>query len=267
MKIIVLVKQVPDPEAVITVSAKGGPTGNSDGQGLEIENKYVLNFFDQLSVEEAIRIKEKLGLSIVTVISLGPRRAVESLRTCLAMGADRVILVNDPALENSDAYTIAKLLAQFIKKELPDIILCGKESMDDNACQVGPAVAEFLGLPHVSTIIKLEIGNNKTALVERQIEGGKEIVTCSLPAVFTTQKGINEPRIPLVTGVMKAMRAKIEEINLATLGLNAADVEPKTRILKYYQPPKRPKVKIIEGELPDKIKTLIKLLREEAKVI
>jgi len=290
VNIIVLIKQVPDPEAIIKVSAKGGSAsgGNPDGQGLEIENKYVMNFFDELAVEEALGIREKSGSGTVTVISLGPHRALQALRTGIAMGADRAILINDPALDNSDSYIVAKVLSQFIKsatggsavgtgkqekdcnrKEKPDIILCGKEAMDDNACQVGPAVAEFLGLPHLSNITKLDIADDKkTARVERQIEGGKEIVECSLPAIFTTQKGINEPRVPLVTGVMKAMRAKIEEINLATLGLSP-DGHPgtRTRILKYYEPPRRTKVKIIDGELPDKVKNLVRLLREEAKVI
>ncbi|MFC1525012.1 electron transfer flavoprotein subunit beta/FixA family protein [Planctomycetota bacterium] len=259
MNIIVLIKQVPAPEAIIKVTP--------DNKSLDVENKHVLNFFDELAIEAALRIKEKVG-GAVTVISLSHQRTVEGLRTALAMGANNTLLINDPAFKNNDAYATARSLAEAIKQRTFDLILCGKEAMDDGSTQVGPAVAEFLGIPHISTITKLEIAyDKKNARVERQIEGGKEIINCSLPALFTAQKGLNEPRVPLVSGIMKAMRAKIEEINLAALGLSLDQIAPKIRILKYSSPPKRPQVKIIEGEPEDKAKTLIRLLKEESKII
>jgi len=259
MNIIVLVKQVPTPEAIIKTTP--------DNQRLEIENKHALNFFDELAVEEALRLKEKHG-GKVTALSLSPTRSLDGLRTTLAMGVDNVLLINDPVFKDNDAYATARSLAEAIKKMDFDLILCGKEALDDGSTQVGPAVAEFLGIPHISTITKLEIAaDKKNVRVERQIEGGKEIVNCSLPALFTAQKGINEPRVPLVSGIMKAMKTKIEEINLTTLGLSLDQIAPKTKILKYNSPPKRPQVKILEGEPEDKAKTLVRLLKEESKII
>jgi electron transfer flavoprotein beta subunit len=259
MNILVLVKQVPDTEAIIRAQ--------SDTE-LDIENKYALNFFDEFAVEEALRIKEKQGGGIVTVVTLGSKKAADALRRGIAMGADEAFQIEDPALEKADGYTTAKALATFIEGRDYDVILCGKQAIDDDAGAVGPALAQLLGIPHLTSIVELEIfADKREARAAREIEGGREIVACPLPALFSAQKGLNEPRIPQVAGVMKAMRAKFEKIDLKALGLSPEDAKPKTKILKFYPPQKRPPVKMIEEEFPKNVEALVKVLREQEKVI
>jgi electron transfer flavoprotein beta subunit len=260
MDIYVLVKQVPDPEAIIKVK--------SDSE-LEIENKYFTNFFDEIAVEAGLKLKEKFG-GKVTVLTVDNKRA-DALRRGIAMGADDAIQIADPVLEGSDQLAIARALAAYLKDKPFDLILAGRQAMDDDAGIVGPAVAELLGIPQVNTIIGLEMEDpKKEAKVIREVEGGKEILSCSLPALFTCQKGLNHPRIPQVMNVMKAMKAQIRKLNLATLGLSAADAggqAAKIKVLKYLPPPKRPPVRMIKEDFPENLKILVKLLKEEAKVI
>ncbi len=263
MNVIVCLKQVPDTETLIKIKP--------DGSGIVTDDiKYVMNPYCEFAVEEALRIKEKFGGQAV-LITMGPARAVEALRTGLAMGADRSIHLNDPAFEGADGFATARALAEVIKKEPFDLILCGKQAVDDDLAQVGPSLAEFLDLPHVTLITKLEINaEEKKARVEREVEGGKEIMEVKLPAVFTCQKGLNEPRYASLPGIMKAKKKEVKPINLATLGLSADQVGAagaKTKILRYIPPPSRPPGKIIKGELADCVKNLVKLLREEAKVV
>jgi electron transfer flavoprotein beta subunit len=260
MEIYVLVKQVPDPEAIVRVK--------SDSE-LEIENKYFTNFFDEIAVETGIRLKEKFG-GKVTVLTADNRR-VDALRRGISMGADEAIQITDPALEGANQFAIAKVLAGFLKDKPFDLILAGRHAMDDDAGIVGPAVAELIGIPHVNAIIGLEVDDpKKEAKVTREVENGKEILSCSFPALFTCQKGLNTPRIPLVMNVMKAMKAQIKKMDLAFLGLSATDVDlssSKVKIQKYFPPPKRPPVRMIKEDFPENVKTLVKLLKEEAKVI
>jgi electron transfer flavoprotein beta subunit len=259
MHILVLVKQVPDTEAIIRAQ--------SDTQ-LDIENKYALNFFDEFAVEEALRIKEKVGEGTVTVLTLGSKKATDALRRGIAMGADEAFQIEDPALQEGDGYTTARVLATFVEGRDYDLILCGKQAIDDDSGAVGPALAQFLGIPYLTSIVELKIvADKREAQAAREIEGGREIVTCSLPALFTAQKGLNEPRIPQVTGVMKAMKAQIEKIDLKALGLSPEEVGPMTKIAKYYPPKKRPPVKMIEEEFPKNVEVLVKILREQEKVI
>ncbi len=259
MDLLVLVKQVPDTEAIIRVQ--------SDTE-LDIENRYALNFFDEFALEEALRIKEKLGDGKVTVITLGSHRATDALRRGIAMGADEAFQIEDPTLEEVDGYVTAKTLAKFIQGLNYDVILCGKQAIDDDSGAVGPALAQLLGIPHLTSIIELKIAANRNeASAAREIEGGREIIRCPLPALFTAQKGLNEPRIPQVAGVLRAMKAKIQKIDLKALGLSPEDVRPKTKILKFYPPEKRPPVKMIEEEFPKNVEVLVQLLREQEKVI
>ncbi len=260
MEIYVLVKQVPDPEAIVRVK--------SDTE-LEIENKYFTNFFDEVAIEAGMKMKEKFG-GKVTVLTLDNKK-VDALRRGISMGADEAIQITDPALEGSDLFGIARALAAFFKGKPYDLILAGRQAMDDDAGIVGPAVAEILGIPHVNSIVGLEIEDQKKeAKVIREVENGREILNCSLPALFTCQKGLYTPRIPQVMNVMKAMKAQIRKIDLASLGLSASDVgtqAARTRVRRYFPPPKRPPVKMIKDDFPENVKTLVKLLREEAKVI
>ena len=263
MNVIVCMKQVPDTETLIKIK--------SDGSGIVTDDiKYVMNPYCEFGVEEALRIKEKFGGQAI-LVTMGQQKAVESLRTGLAMGADRSIHLNDPAFEGADGFATAKALAEAIQKETFDLILCGKQAVDDDMAQVGPSLAEFLNLPHVTLITKLEISpDKKKAKVEREVEGGKEVIEVSLPAVFTCQKGLNEPRYASLPGIMKAKKKEVKPFNQAALGLPPDQVGAagsKTKIMKYIPPPSRPAGKIVSGEVIDAAKNLVKLLREEAKVI
>ena len=263
VNIVVLVKQVPDSEAMVQVKA--------DGSGVEVEDRYTLNFFDSLAVEEALRIKEQVGEGTVTVITLGTQKSLEALRAGIAMGADEAILLEDPAFVGGDAFATATALAAAVKEMKWDLILCGKEAFDDSSGIVGPLVAEFLGIPHITTVIKVELSReDRTVIIEREIEGGKEVIRAPLPVLLTAQKGLNEPRVPPVTGVMKAMRTEIKKLDRAAIGLSQ-DATGKNgsqeEILRYQRPPQRPPVTMIQGEAVDVVKELFTLLKEEAKVL
>ncbi len=263
MNILVCIKQVADTEARILLK--------SDKKSLEIENKYNINFFDEFAVEEAIRVKGKIKDSQITVCTYGAKKAVEALRTAIAMGADRAFMLDDTGLDCGDPLITAKIIANFAKKEGFDLILCGRQAIDDENANIGAMVAEFLDIPHVSAILKLDVIDEKKAIVETEIEGGKETLEVALPALFTTQKGINEPRVPLITGVMKAMKATINVVDPVSLDLSKDTIDEtasKVTVLSYDVPEGRPAVKIIEGETPgEKVKTLIKILREESKAL
>lgn len=257
MEIFVLVKQVPDPEAIVKVK--------SDSE-LDIENKYFTSFFDEIAIEAGLKLKEKFGGN-VTVLTVDNRR-VDALRRGISMGADDAVQIADPALEGTDQFAIARVLSSYLKDKPFNLILAGRQAMDDDAGIVGSAVAECLGIPHIHSIIGLEVDDQKKeAKVVREVENGRESLLCPLPALFTCQKGLNTPRIPLVMNVMKAMKAQVKKVNLSSLGLSPFDVAPRIKIERYLLPPKRPPVKMIKADFPENVKTLVKLLREEAKVI
>jgi len=262
MNIIVLVKQVPDPEAIVEV--KG------DGKGLEVEQKFTMNFFDEFAVEEAIRIREKNG-GKVKVISLGGAKTTEVLRKAIAMGVDETLLLEDPNFEGSDGYSTAFVLSKAIEKSDYDLILAGKQALDDDAGEVGPMVAQFLGIPHVGEITRLEVKtDDNMVVVDKVIEGGKEVVKVSLPALLTTQKGLNEPRVPPITGVMKAMKSQIPKMDAKALGLSEEQVGEKgakIKIERYLPPPKRREVKMIEGEPQEAAKEAVRILMEVERIL
>jgi len=260
MEIYVLAKQVPDPEAIIKVK--------SDTE-LEIENKYFTSYFDEVGIEAGLKLKEKFG-GKVTVLTVDNRK-VDALRRGISMGADEAVQITDPALEGADSFAVARCLGAYLKDKPFDVIFAGRQAMDDDAGIVGPAVAELLGIPHVHAIVGLELEDpKKEAKVVREVENGKEVLSCSLPALFTCQKGLTIPRIPLVMNVMKAMKAQIKKVDITSLGLSAGDVGAKAsriKIQKYASPPKRPPVKMIKEDFPANVKALVRLLKEEAKVI
>ena len=264
MNIIACIKQVPDTEAQIKI-APDGKSIVKDGI------KWVMNPYDEFAVEEALRIKEKLK-GEVTVIGLGPKRVTESIRTALAMGADKGILISDPAAEGSDALATAKALAAAIKGLKYDLVFTGQRGVDDDQGLVGAALAEFLGIPHVAIAVKVEVSaDGKTVKVNRPVEGQTLVIESSLPALITTQKGLNEPRYASLPGIMKAKKKPLEEKTLASLGLNPAEFGEGARTLKVLAltpPPQRKAGKIIAGDSPEaKAAELAKLLHEEAKVI
>ena len=264
MNIIVCLKQVPDTETQIKVG--------SDGQSIVTDDiKWVMNPYDEHGVEEALRIKEKFG-GEVTVVGLGPKRVTESIRTALAMGADKGILVSDEALEGSDSLAVAKALAAAIKELDYDLIFSGQRGVDDDMGVVGANIAELLDIPQLSVIDKVEVAEDgKSVKVNRPIEGSILVIESPLPALITTQKGLNEPRYASLPGIMKAKKKPFDEKTLSDLGLDAAEFGEgarKVKILEITPPPAREAGKIVEGETPqEKAAGLAKLLHDEAKVI
>jgi electron transfer flavoprotein beta subunit len=264
VNIIVCLKQVPDTEIQIRIG--------SDGKSIVQDDiKWVMNPYDEFGVEEALKLKEKFG-GEVTVVGLGPKRVTESIRTALAMGADKGVLINDPALEGSDSLGTAKALAAVIKDLEYNLIFTGQRGVDEDAGLVGATLAEFLGIPHLSVIVKVDVAEDgKSVQVHRPVEGQTLVIESSLPALITAQKGLNEPRYASLPGIMKAKKKPLEEKTLADLGLDAAEFGEgarKLQILELTPPPQREAGKIVEGETPEEeAKELARLLREEAKVI
>ncbi|MBW1797106.1 MAG: electron transfer flavoprotein subunit beta/FixA family protein [Deltaproteobacteria bacterium] len=264
MNIIVCLKQVPDTETQIKVA--------SDAKSIVTDDiKWEMNPYDEYGVEEALRLKEKFG-GEVTVVGLGPKRVTESIRTALAMGADKGVLISDDALEGSDSLAVAKALAAAIKDLDYDLIFSGQRGVDDDMGVVGASLAAFLGIPQMSIIVKVEVAEDgKSVKVTRPIEGENLIIESSLPALITAQKGLNEPRYASLPGIMKAKKKPLEEKTLSDLGLDTAafgEGARKVKIVELMSPPARAEGKIIEGETPQaKAAELARLLHDEAKVI
>jgi len=265
LKIVALIKSVPDTEAKIKLNADAS---DIDAQGI----KYVMNPYDEYAVEQGLKLKEQLADgTTVTVVSLGPDRAVEALRTALAMGADDAIHVSDPAFDGGDHQATARVLAEVIKPIGADLIFGGKQAIDYDSAQTLPALAEYLGIPQALIAVEFSLSDDKqSATVKRRVEGGDEIVELSLPALVSCEKGLNEPRYASLPGIMKAKKKEIKKVALADLSLEAAQVGAagsKTRVVKYHPLAERPPVKMIAGDPADQAKELVRLLREEAKVI
>jgi electron transfer flavoprotein beta subunit len=250
MKTAVCIKRVPDSETRVKIAA--------DGKSLdEAGVKFALNPYDEFAVEEALRRKEKAGTGEVAVLCLGPAAAQETIRTALAMGADRGVLLQTDRIP-VDPFETAKVLAAELKSATWDLILFGRMAIDDYNHQIGPLVAELLGLPCVTAVAHLDIDGTK-GVAEREIEGGIEVVDLPLPAVLTTDKGLNEPRYPALKGIMAAKKKPLE---VKPVQLGAGTVE----IVALTPPPERKEGKIV-GEGAGAVSELVRLLREEAKVL
>ncbi len=248
MKIAVCIKQVPDTETRVQI--------DSEKNWIKESNvTFVLNPYDEFAVEEALKIKEKNGGEVI-LVCLGSERSISAIRTGLAMGADRAIHIKENRILNG--LSVAKALAEILKGMNCDLILLGKQAVDDDNMQVGPMLAELMNLPSITVVTKLEIADSKV-LAEREIEGGLEIVEAELPAVITAQKGLNEPRYPSLRGIMMAKKKPVEEVELQ---IPDSEIE----ILNMEYPEPRPEGKIV-GEGPDAVKELVRLLKEEAKII
>jgi len=253
MKIVVCVKQTFDTEAKIVIN-----NGKIDKQGVSL----IVNPYDEYAVEEGLKIKESLG-GEVAVVGVGEEDG--ALRQALAMGADNATLVST-GIEDADEYTTAVTLAKAISGMEYDIILMGLRAVDDGSAQVAGRVAEILGIPVVNMVTKLEVSEGKV-VATCDIDGGTQVVEVALPAVFTAQKGLNEPRYPSMKGIMKAKRKPMKKIGLGDLGLDAAQVAPKVKIVSCSLPTARAAGKMITGEADAVAGELAKALRDEAKVI
>jgi len=256
MNIVVCIKQTFDTEAKIVLDG----SGKIDANGVNL----IINPYDEYAIEEGIRLKEKLG-GTVTVVSMGGAQGQAALRTALAMGIDKAVLVSDPAI-NVDEWGSAEILAKAISQIPYDIVLAGRIAVDDGSSQVAVRLAEVLNVPSVSSILKLEV-NGTQATVTREIDGGTELIEVALPAVMTAQKGLNDPRYPSVAGIMKAKKKELKTFTLADLGLSAGDLAPKMNVQKYTLPQPRKAGQKIPGEAAQAAHELARLLREEAKVL
>jgi electron transfer flavoprotein beta subunit len=256
VEIAVLIKQVPATESLIEIA----------DDGLEIKTdgiNWVMNPYDELAVEEALQIRAAAG-GTVTVFSLGPEKAVETLRTALAMGADTAVRI-DPEDKALDGLAAAKVLAGELEKGAFDLIIAGHRAVDDDNFQVGPAVAEFMGIPHISMVIRQEMTDGKIRCT-RTIDGGTMVLETELPALISTQRGLNEPRYASLPGIMKAKKKPIDTRALSETGTDPGD--PMVKTIAMRLPPQRKGGRIIEGDsAADKAAALVKALREEAKVI
>jgi electron transfer flavoprotein beta subunit len=264
MNIIVLVKAVPDSEA--RISLRPGVLA------LQIEEKNELNYFDGLAVEEAVRTKELPSGGTVTAVTLGPRRALEAARKAVAMGADAAVHVEEADEPFPDPLRTARILAACIGSLGFDLIWCGRKAADDDSALVGPMVAELLGIPHVSAVVKAAlVDEGKALVVTRDLEGGQEAVRCPLPALLTAQKGLNEPRVPSIQGVMRGMKLQPRKVEPAGLGLSPEAIGSAARgwrVVGIAEPPKRPPMRVVEGPDPAaKARELVRILREEIRVL
>lgn len=248
MKILVFVNHVPDTEVKVKVGTDGkliDPTGVN----------YMLNPYDEIAIEEGLKTKQQFGGEVV-VVSLGGESNKETLRKSLAMGCDKAVLLKDAAVR--DSFGVASALADYAKEYGAEIIFCGKQSIDYDNSQIGGLVAELLGIPSISVVVKLQITNG-AIVAEREIEGGHEIVHSTLPVVITTQKGLNEPRYPSLKGIMDAKRKLIEE-KIPVL------VETRVEVVLMRKPDAKPAGKIVGTDATAAVE-LVRLLHEEAKVL
>ena len=249
MKALVAVKRVVDYN--VKVRVKG------DGTGVDIANvKMSMNPFDEIAVEEAVRLKEKGVISEVIAVSCGAAQCQETLRTAMAIGADRAILVE--TTEELQPLAVAKLLKALVDKEQPGLVILGKQAIDDDANQTGQMLAALADLPQATFASKVEIEGDK-AKVTREVDGGLETIAISLPAVVTTDLRLNEPRYVTLPNIMKAKKKPLETLKPEDLGV---DVKPHLKTLKVAEPPKRG----AGIKVPD-VATLVDKLRNEAKVI
>jgi electron transfer flavoprotein beta subunit len=252
MDVAVLVKRVPDPEARVSVQAGA----------LAVEEKWVMGFFDEIAVEQALRMKGALGGKVV-VLTAGPAACDETVRKGVAMGADRAVRVDVPAAAG-DPLLRARALAAAVKKAGAGVVLCGKQSGDEEAGFTGPAVAAILGIPCVAGVLALE-PSAAGAKGRREVEGGSEAFEVGWPAVLTAAKGLAAPRTPPVMGVMKAMRAPVEVWNEAALGL--AGSKALFEKPAFEAPRARGKVRMIPGTPQEAARELVRILKSEAKVL
>ncbi|GJD95249.1 electron transfer flavoprotein subunit beta/FixA family protein [Methylobacterium iners] len=249
MKLLVPVKRVVDYNVKIRVKA--------DGSGVELANvKMSMNPFDEIAVEEAIRLKEKGKATEIVAVSIGPQQAQETLRTALAMGADRAILVKTDA--HVEPLAVAKILKAIVEKEGPELVILGKQAIDDDSNQTGQMLAALLGWPQGTFAFKVEFGDGAID-VTREVDGGLQTVTLKLPAIVTTDLRLNEPRYASLPNIMKAKKKPLEELTPEALGV---DVTPRIKVLKTVEPAGRKAgVKVESAEV------LVQKLKVEAGVI
>jgi electron transfer flavoprotein beta subunit len=263
VKIVVLLKQTPDTETQIVLATDAKSIDHS-------QSKYIINPYDEFAIEEALRIQEKTPNTEVVLLCFGPASAKERIIKGLAMGPDRGLLIDNTGWEHSDSLVTAKILATAIQKESCDLVLCGKQSIDDDNMSVGVMLAEFLHWPHVNVVTKVTM-NGAQLSVDREVEGGQtEVYETRLPVVLGAHKSLNTPRYTSLPGIMKAKKKPLDVKTLQDLGLDTSTLQSLqlTKIEGFSYPPEKPKGKIFKDESVEiMVDKLVKALREEVKVI
>lgn len=257
MNIFVLMKRTFDTEEKIVLQ---------NGQIVEDDAEFIINPYDEYAIEEALKLRDNHG-GEVTVITIGNDESEKQLRTALAMGCDKAVLINiEDDIEACDAFTTSRILAEYFNDVEFDMILGGNVAIDGGSGQVGPRLAELLTIPYVTTITKLEVSGNTVTIV-RDVEGDSEVIETTLPLLVTAQQGLNEPRYPSLPGIMKAKKKPLDELEIDDLNLDEDEVAAKTKTIEIYLPAKREAGRILEGEINEQVSELISLLHNEAKVI
>lgn len=262
MKILCCIKQVPSTETKVRINPQ---TGFVDTNEVE----WVINPYDEYAIELALRIKEKLGAGSVTAVSLGPERVKMALRTALAMGVDEAFQLSDPGFEGLDGLGLGQVLAAAVAQIGFKLVLCGKQAVDDDMAWVPQAVAHYLKIPHVAVVPEVEISGTEAdeVVAHREIEGATEIVRVRLPCLLTIQKGKYPPRYPTLKLMMAAKKKEIPVWGAKELGLDPGGLARRVVSLGHRLPPERKAGRVLEGELNQVVPELVRLLREEAKVI
>ena len=262
MKIGVLVKRVPD--STTKIKLKG------DGSGIETSGiRYIVNPYDEYAIEAALQMVKQVKGEVV-IFSFGPKKTDEAIRAALAMGADRAVRIDDSGIEGTDSYGVGRLLAAAVKAEGIELLLAGKQAIDDDAAQVPQIVAELLDWPQATVVDKIELGDGSLTVNRRVSGGAREVIEISLPAVISAEKGLNTPRFATLPNIMKAKRKPLAVKTADDLGVPPAELGASGALVKitgYRPPPERKAGRIIEGELPAALGELVRLLHEEAKVI
>lgn len=263
MDILVCVKRVPD-------TADAEVSLRSDGKGIRDEDlAFGLNEWDTYAVEEAIRLKEKHGGS-VAVVTVGSSESEEVLRRCLAMGADEAFMIDGKSFQGADPYRIARILAAAAKRKSYDLFFTGAQAADDGYGMVGPLLAAYLGIPHATLVTSISIEDGK-ALVTRELEGGlEEMLSITLPAVFTIQTGINEPRYVSIMGIRKVRDKAIPALGLSAIGLLEDSASEKKNLLHSLGlsiPPAGKEAVMLKGSAPEIAQRILDILREKGGVI
>ena len=249
MNILVLVKQTFDTEEPVIVIQE---RISEDGI------KFILNPYDEYAVEQAVQLKEEYG-GEVTVVSIGPDRFESALRTALAMGADKAVLINDETLFG-DEYTVSKVLAAFVHQGAYDIVFAGQMSVDSASAQLGPRLAQELNIPFVTSILEFALEDDE-AVVKREVEGCVHTLQVPLPALFTAQQGLNEPRYPSLPNLMKAKKKPLQHFTASDLGLSPDDARAKTSTVNYFLPEKKSAGRVLTGEMESQVNELVTLLQ------
>ena len=259
MKIVVCIKQVPSRDAILKVNAASRWISEAD-------IGYEINEPDIYALEEGLRLKEKLGGEVI-VCTLGPARASQAIKEALAKGADRALHIDDEAFVNLDAHATAKVLSAAIRRETPDMVLTGLQSDDFGFAQTGVILAEFLGVPHSTIIMEIQVEGGRLR-VKRELESGWfQWIEMPLPAVLTIQSGINKPRYATLKGIMAAKNKPLQKLTMQDLGLDADSLKPRQIISRVYVPAKTAQTEFINGSPKEIAERLVDKLKNEARVL